>query len=119
MMDENEFREDFQRLRDADRKRSPGFAETYTRARARHSVRSKPRLRPVAIAMAAVAVIAAVWMERSGSFARSGTAPAIATWRAPTDVLLDTPGSELLGAMPALGASVLDTMIPTTSNKGT
>ena len=32
--------------------------------------------------------------------------------RAPTDVFLPTPGGELLGAMPALGASVLDTMIP-------
>jgi hypothetical protein len=39
--------------------------------------------------------------------------------RAPTDVLLRTPGSELLGAMPALGASVLDTMIPTPSKRGT
>ena len=37
----------------------------------------------------------------------------------PTDVLLRTPGSELLGAMPALGSSVLDTMIPTPSNRGT
>lgn len=119
MMDETELRKDFQRLRDADRKHTPAFAETYTRARARHSVRSKRRLRPVVIAVAAAVLIAAVWMERVGSFARSATAPAIATWRAPTDVLLDTPGNDLLGAMPALGASILDTMIPTTSNKGT
>ena len=119
MIDENKLREDFERLRDADRKRAPGFAETCTRARAHHSVRSNPRLRPVVMAVAAAVLIAAVWMERTGSFARSGASPAIATWRAPTDVLLDTPGRDLLGAMPALGASVLDTMIPTTSNKGT
>jgi hypothetical protein len=36
-----------------------------------------------------------------------------------TDVLLQTPGSELLSAMPALGTSILDEMIPVPSNRGT
>jgi hypothetical protein len=66
--------------------------------------------------VAAVAV-AAIWLGRTRSFSPD-VAPTITTWRAPTDVLLRIPGSELLGAMPALGTSVLDTMIPTPSKKG-
>jgi hypothetical protein len=65
-------------------------------------------------------VIAALSLAYGRSTTTSTTTPAIATWRAPTDVLLQTPGSELLGDMPALGASVLDKMILTpTSNRGT
>jgi hypothetical protein len=118
MMDEKELRENFQRLRDADRNRTPGFARTYEGARrARRRGGAVPRFRPLVIAAAAAVVIVAVWMARPRSLSPSET-PAIVTWRAPTDVLLDTPGSELLGAMPALGASVLDKMIPTHSMRG-
>jgi len=64
------------------------------------------------IAAAATILIVGVW--RVNSLPRSSsTTTAIATWRAPTDVLLRTPGSELLGTMPALNKSVLDKMIPT------
>ena len=118
-MDEKELRKHFQRLRDADRETAPGFAQTYARARAPRSMRATARPRTLAIVAAAAVLIVAVWMERVGSFARSETVPAIATWRAPTDVLLDTPGSELLAAMPALGSSVLDKMFPTHSMRGT
>jgi hypothetical protein len=76
-------------------------------------------LRPLVLAAAAVVVIAALSLAYGRSVTPSTTTPPIATWRAPTDVLLQTPGSELLADMPALGASVLDKMIPTTSNRGT
>jgi hypothetical protein len=118
-MDENEIRRRFAQLRDSDRERAPSFTRTYGRARARRSWRAMPRVRPVVIAAAAAVVIAAVWLERARSFSPSAPAPTIATWRAPTDVFLRTPGSELLGTMPALGASVLDTMFPRPSNRGT
>ncbi|MDQ6888157.1 MAG: hypothetical protein M3068_12850 [Gemmatimonadota bacterium] len=116
MMDESELRRRFAQLREADRERVPSFAQTY--GRARRSRRATLRVRPIVIGAVAAVAIAAVWLEHARSFSPSATPPTIATWRAPTDVLLRTPGSELLGALPALGASVLDTMIPTHFKRG-
>lgn len=124
-MDDNELRRQFAELREADKDRAPSFAQTYGRARARASLRrtprlrKTPRLRPLVLAVAAVVVIAALSLAYGRSVTPSATTPAIANWRAPTDVLLQTPGSELLGEMPALGRSILDEMIPIPSNKGT
>ncbi|MDP9203283.1 MAG: hypothetical protein M3P26_15320 [Gemmatimonadota bacterium] len=119
MMDESELRLRFARLREADQEHTPSFAQIYGRARARRSWRATPRVRPLVIGAAAAVAIGAVWIARVRSFSPSEIAPAIATWRAPTDVFLRTPGSELFGAMPALGASVLDTIIPVPSKRGT
>ena len=132
MMDENELRRRFAELRDTDRESAPTFAQTYGRARTDRTTRAqespdkhawsarRPRLRvrPLAIAAAAAVLIVAVWMARERSLSPREGNPEIATWRAPTDVLLDTPGSELLGTMPALGESVLDKMFPTYSLRG-
>jgi hypothetical protein len=118
-MDENEIRQRFAQLREADRENAPGFAQTYARARSRRRSRAIHRVRPVVIAAAAAVVLAAIWLGNTRSLSSVPVTPTIATWRAPTDVLLRTPGSELLGEMPALSASVLDKMIPTTTNRGT
>jgi hypothetical protein len=122
MMDENELRRRFAHLREADRERAPSFAQTYGRTHARPSWRAALRMQPLLIGAAAV-VIATAWLTHSRSSAPSAPSAAtlaITTWRAPTDVFLRTPGHELLGAMPALGASVLDTlMIPSPSKRGT
>lgn len=118
MMDESELRHRFAQLREADRERAPSFAQIYGRACARRTWRATLRVRPLVIGAVSAVVIAAVWLSYSRSFATSAVEPTIATWRAPTDVFLRTPGSELLGAMPPLGASVLDTMIPTPSKRG-
>ena len=119
MIDETEIRQRFAQLREADRESASSFAQIYSRGRARRRLGAMPRVRPLVLAAAAAVVIAAVWVANARSISRSTTTPTIATWRAPTDVLLRTPGSELLGAMPALGASVLDKMISTPSNRGT
>ena len=118
MMDENEIRRRFEQLRENDRVRAPSFAQIYGRTRARSSSRATPRVRPLLIDALVAVVIGAIllWHEQSSS--PSPATETIATWRAPTDVLLKTPGSELLGTMPALHKSVLDKMIPTPSNKG-
>jgi hypothetical protein len=118
-MDDSAIRQRFAQLREADRERAPSFAQTYGRARARRNRRATLRLRPLVIGAAAAVAITALWLAYGRSFSPSTAAPTIATWRAPTDILLRTPGSELLGAMPALGASVLDKMIPIPSNRGT
>ena len=125
MMDESEFRERFAQLRESDRESAPSFARTYARARTRRSAGAMLRVRPLVIGAAAAVVIATVWLANARTFSTHSETPtvaaiaAIVTWRAPTDVLLRTPGSELLGAMPALGASVLDKMILTPTNRGT
>ena len=119
MMDENEIRSRFAQLRESDRVRAPSFAQIYGRTRARRSSRATPRVRPLLIDALVAVVIGAVLLWHSQSSSPSTATETIATWRAPTDVLLRTPGSELLGAMPELRASVLDKMIPTPSKRGT
>ncbi|MDQ6872408.1 MAG: hypothetical protein M3037_10420 [Gemmatimonadota bacterium] len=122
MIDDREIRDRFAQLREADRERAPSFAQTYGRARGRRGSGATLRVRPLVIGAAAAVLIAAVWVANVRSFSPHGVTPTIATiaaWRAPTDVLLRTPGSELLGTMPALGASVLDKMILTPTNRGT
>ena len=116
---ENELRRRFAQLREADKDRAPGFAQTYGRARAPKSGRAPLRVWPLVFGAAAAVVIAALSLAYGRSFSPAAATPAIATWRAPTDVLLQTPGSELLGAMPALGTSILDEIIPVPSNRGT
>jgi len=124
-MDESELRRRFDELREADKERAPDFAHTYgraqarARARARQSWRATLRVRPVVIGAAAAVAIAAIGLTYSRSLSPPAAAPEIMTWRAPTDTLLQTPGRELLGEMPALAASVLDKMIPTHSARGT
>lgn len=119
MIDDNELRRRFTELREADRNRTPGFARMYGDARARRGRPTMRGLRPLVLAAAAVVVIAALSLAYGRSVSHSEAPTAIATWRPPTDVLLQTPGSALLGEMPALTKSILDEMIPTPSNKGT
>jgi hypothetical protein len=119
VMDESELRRSFEQLREADRDRVPGFAQISERARTRRRLRVPPRLRPLVIGVAAAVAILSIFQVRGHSFTPPVATPAITTWRAPTDIFLTAPGSELLGSVPTLGASVLDKMIPTPSNKGT
>jgi hypothetical protein len=119
MMDERELRSRFAQLREADQESAPSFAQTHGHARARRSRGATLRVGPLVIGAAAVIAMAAIGLAYARSLSPSAATPEIATWRAPTDVLLRTPGSELLGEMPALGTSVLDTMIPKPSNRGT
>jgi len=114
MMDESEIRDRFAQLRAVDRERA--------RTRSRQRRRAMPRVRPLVIGVAAAVVIAAVWIANARPFSPRTATPtisAIAAWRAPTDVLLRTPGSELLGTVPVLGESVLDKMMSLPSNRGT
>jgi hypothetical protein len=122
MIDESGIRRRFAQLREAERESAPGFAQTYARARSRRSWRATNRVRSLVIGAAAAVVIAAIWLASARPFSPATATPtiaAIAAWRAPTDALLRTPGSELLGAMPALSESVLDKMISLPSNRGT
>jgi hypothetical protein len=119
MTDESEIRRRFAQLRESDRVRAPTFAQIYGRTRARRTSRATPRVRPLLIDALVAVVIGAALVWHSQSSSPSTVTETIATWRAPTDVLLTTPGSELLSTMPALNKSVLDKMIPTPSKRGT
>jgi hypothetical protein len=58
----------------------------------------------------AVLVIASTWHRRTAGTvlqAELGTAEKLAEWRAPSDVLLQTPGREMLRTTPRLGESYL------------
>jgi len=117
-MDESEVRRRFGELRDADRERAPTFVQNYARARARRTRRPTLRVQPLAIGAAAVVMIAAGWLAHTRPLSPAAVTPTIGHWQAPTDVLLRTPGSELLRTIPELGASVLDAMIRKSSMKG-
>ena len=117
MMEENEIRRRFAQLRESDRVGAPSFAQTYAHALSRRTS-GLLRVSTLLIAAAAAILIVGVWQANSRWLSPS-TTTAIATWRAPTDVLLRTPGSELLGTMPALNKSILDKMIFIPSKRGT
>ncbi|HEY8830992.1 MAG TPA: hypothetical protein VIM21_00655 [Gemmatimonadaceae bacterium] len=120
--DESEIRQRFAQLREADRDSAPSFAQMSARARMHRGLGATMRVRPLVIGAAAAVVIVAVWLGSARIFSFHPVTPtvaAITAWRAPTDALLRTPGSEVLGAMPALSASVLDKMIQTPTNRGT
>jgi hypothetical protein len=107
---ERDLRELFARLREEDRARTPPFyASVVARAQQRRP-RSGWALR-AAVAAAAVLVIAlgyelrqtAVRRERARAEVRR---PLLARpgWAAPTDFLLNTPGSRLLHTVPTFGS---------------
>ena len=115
--DDSELRRRFAQLRESDRERTPGFAQTCSATRARRRGPTAFRVWPLAAGLVTAAALAAVWLTPTRT-PPAPLAPAIADWRAPTDFLLRTPGGDVLGAMPVLGASVLDTMMPLPFTKG-
>lgn len=118
-MDEPELRRRFAQLRAAEQEGTPQFAQTFERAHTSRPSHVPLRLRRLMIGAAAAIALAAGWSARARWWSPAPVTPSIATWRAPTDVLLRTPGSELVGVMPALGTSVLDTILPVPSKRGT
>jgi hypothetical protein len=118
--DDREFQDRFAELREHDAERAPGFAQVYAGARQRRP--AQRRALPFAIGAAAAAAVLTVWIVQArrdvAPAAIAATAPSISSWQAPTDVLLKPSGADVLGPMPALGASMLDAMIPTMNLRG-
>jgi hypothetical protein len=110
----------FQEQRRADEASAPALNGLLARPRGR---RLRPRRRIVAIALATtvVAAIASVLLLRP---AKPRVAPTselqLASWKAPTDALLRTPGSELWTRVPILvsRAAPLDPAHPVQTTKG-
>ena len=118
MMDEPELHRRFARLRAADEEGTPQFWQTFERARRSRPSHVTLRLRPLMFGAATVIVLAVGWSTWVRWWSPSPVTPSIATWRAPTDVLLRTSASALVGVMPVLDSSILDKIVPIPSKKG-
>lgn len=96
-------------LRAADEARAPRFGDVVDR---RRRVRAQ-RLSPMKAAFAAALVAAAllgyrVTAGRAGRLTLPKEVAALSAWRPLTDVLLETPGRNLLRSASPLGASIIN-----------
>ena len=97
--DDRELKDRFARLRHEDRSSVPTFRAPVVGRTARPAW-----LIPIAVA-AAIALIVFVTARPDGSADPSLHVDlGAASWRSPTDFLLDTPGREMLRRVPAVGA---------------
>ena len=113
-MNDEELRQHFDALRAADLARAPSFAELSRRpapvARA-DGMRARWVVAGGVGALAAAAMLAMVVRQRDEAKWLHAAAT-ISAWQAPTDVLLQIPDGSTFGGPGALGASVLDSIIP-------
>ena len=89
-MNDSDLRSLFHRLRDEETRFPPS-------PRVRGEGAPKARMRGWALAMIAILIVIAFALRP-----RQTPAPSILTWTPPTDVLLRTPGSELLTTVPRI-----------------
>ena len=105
---------DLRRWFGAQRREELGAAPPFGRMWAAARRPRRPRRR-VGFAVAAAALaLAGLWLRTDRRPAtESLSAPSVAQWRSPTEFLLDTPGRDLLSAVPALESpSVLGLGLP-------
>ncbi len=116
MNDDPALRQRFAALRDEESGRAPGFEQVLRRTRATPhlGLRAVAGALSLVVVVATVAVLAIPHLREPRLRApplsvqrRPGAdVPALAQWRAPTDFLLNTPGRELLQAIPHIGESL-------------
>jgi hypothetical protein len=110
MGNEGDLRELFTRLRKEDRARTPSFSAMLAAVARRRRRRPRWPLR-VAAAAAALVVITLAYEQRQAAVRRERARVELRHrvlahpgWAAPTDFLLDTPGSRLLRTVPTFGS---------------
>lgn len=128
-MDDSDLRRLFEEAREADEASAPDFRRTRHRAAEGQATSRRPRWGLIALpAAAALAVGLGLLLAGRGSDmpSREAVPPEVSAltldeWTAPTDFLLETPGRELLGSFPPIGASIPDVSVtdPSTKPKGT
>jgi hypothetical protein len=111
MDNERDLRELFSRLREEERARAPSYHTTIAALAQRRRRRPRWAIRLAAAAAAVVTITvayeyrqAAVRRERARAEVRHRLL-ARPGWAAPTDFLLDTPGSRLLNTVPSFGSA--------------
>lgn len=129
MMDDSDLRKLFQEARETDEASAPDFQRI--RRHAAEGQATSRRLRWGLIALPAAAALAVglgLLVAGRGSDTPSReavpsevSALTLDEWTAPTDFLLETPGRELLGQFPPIGASIPKVSVtdPSTKPKGT
>lgn len=126
MMDDSDLRRLFREAREADEASAPAF-EKIRRAVPRHATDRQWRWGLVALPAAAALALAVTLLFRQAGPEKPGEAvrteanvPTLDEWTAPTDFLLETPGSELLGSTPHIGEAIPDLSVsePPTRSKG-
>lgn len=112
MNDDTGLRDRFAALRREDAARTPGFTEVVRRQGP--APRPAPRALAVAASLAmAGLLVAGIWGSRHRPPpGTAAAAPWLADWQSPTDFLLDTPGRELLHAVPRIGDPSADVLDP-------
>jgi len=90
-MNDSDLRDAFHRLRDAESARAPRFG-----------VAPRPRFSIWRPAIAAAMLLFIVMAISTLPIRREPEIGSIVDWKAPTDVLLRTPGSELLSTVPQI-----------------
>jgi hypothetical protein len=103
----------FEAQRRADEASAPAFRDLLARPRNAKTASPRRVLRPALAAAAVLLIIAAALLLRSRAREPESlaTASALAAWRAPTDVLLRTPGAELTSRLPVLVSPAAQTRI--------
>ena len=98
----------FAELRDVDRRSIPEFDTVLGRPGRRPTLRFGGRA-GITVLVAALAVVVLMIVRRPS---RDVPVQSISEWRSPTDVLLRTPGVEVLQSVPVLQSSVIDRIAP-------
>lgn len=121
-MTDEHLKKHFAALRDAESDALPSYAQVLTSDRAAPPARRT--LGWMRVALPAIAFIALlVWFAPSVDDLPSTASPEAFSpvrWAMPTDVLLTTPGSELMREIPALGSNALlpDPLLQLDSTRG-
>ncbi|HLX06249.1 MAG TPA: hypothetical protein VKY89_00150 [Thermoanaerobaculia bacterium] len=108
--DDGELREQYRRLRRQDESLARPFSVPRQAARRQSRTRSRGHLRQLLAAAAlglavAAGVGALLWLRPRLAEPSAAAIARLSQWRAPTDSLLQTPGSQLMRSVPRLGAS--------------
>lgn len=110
--DDPAFREQFERLKQHDSTLPRPFSEYWDRAQRQAGAgrRWNWNYRLAAAALVLILVAGAIFFFQRGTFPRrlareEASIAQLSRWRAPTDSLLNTPGSELLRTRPRFGRS--------------
>jgi len=109
--DDRDLRDAFARLRESDLRHTPRFRMPCVRPRRR------TRMIPAIAAMLLLVVLSVAYLIRRPQAPDRGIAVdnAISAWRAPTDFLLRTPGSDLTSSVPTIQPQIPNTMKGTRS----
>lgn len=99
----------FAALRREEDQQAPEFARLW---QARAGTRRRQARRFAAVASLLVALLALLWIRSVQRRPDDKTVASITEWKAPTDFLLVTPGSELLRTVPEIGEWQVYTAMP-------